>query len=258
MTAVLKIEGLAKYFGGLAAVNNFDLMMEEGDLIGLIGPNGAGKTTIFNLITGVYKPTRGTIQFNNTNLVGLKSHQITARGISRTFQTIRLYGDLTVWQNVTMGSQFRVKYGLATAILRLPAYYQEEKAIEKKAFELLELFGLYDRRYEMAKNLPYGEQRRLEICRALAADPQLLLLDEPAAGMNPNEVNELLGLIRWVHSEFKLTTILIEHQMKLVMQICPQIVVVDFGQIIARGDPTEIQNNQSVIEAYLGKFEEEI
>ena len=257
MSTVLKIDGLSKYFGGLAAVNNFDLKLEEGELIGLIGPNGAGKTTIFNLITGVYKPTHGTILFHGADLVGLKSHQITARGISRTFQTIRLYGDLPVWENVAMGSQFRVKYGLAAAVLRLPAYHREEAAIHKKVVELLELFGLANRMNELAKNLPYGEQRRLEICRALAADPQLLLLDEPAAGMNPNEVNELLRLIRWVHKEFKLTTILIEHQMKLVMQICPHIVVIDFGEIIARGNPTEIQNDKNVIEAYLGKIEEE-
>jgi branched-chain amino acid transport system ATP-binding protein len=257
MATVLKIEGLTHYFGGLAAVNNFDLIMESGDLVGLIGPNGAGKTTIFNLITGVYRPTHGTIFFNDVSLVGQKSHQITAKGISRTFQTIRLYGDLPVWQNVAMGSQFRVKYGLAAAVLRLPVYYQEEKAIYKKVVDLLELFGLADRINELAKNLPYGEQRRLEICRALAADPQLLLLDEPAAGMNPNEVEELLGLIRWVHREFKLTTLLIEHQMKLVMNICPHIVVIDFGQIIARGNPEEIQSNESVIEAYLGRVEEE-
>jgi branched-chain amino acid transport system ATP-binding protein len=258
MSALLNIEGLTQYFGGLAAVSNFDLIMEPGDLIGLIGPNGAGKTTIFNLITGVYQPTRGTILFNNNSLVGLKSHQITSKGIARTFQTIRLYGDMPVWQNVAMGSQFRVKYSLAEAILRLPAFNREEKEIHKKVVELLELFGLADRINEIAKNLPYGEQRRLEICRALAANPDLLLLDEPAAGMNPNEVEELLGLIRWVHREFKLTTILIEHQMQLVMGICPQIVVIDFGQVIARGTPTEIQNNKDVIEAYLGKLEEDV
>jgi len=258
MSALLNIEGLTQYFSGLAAVSNFDLIMEPGDLIGLIGPNGAGKTTIFNLITGVYQPTRGTILFNNNSLVGLKSHQITSKGIARTFQTIRLYGDMPVWQNVAMGSQFRVKYSLAEAILRLPAFNREEKEIHKKVVELLELFGLADRINEIAKNLPYGEQRRLEICRALAANPDLLLLDEPAAGMNPNEVEELLGLIRWVHREFKLTTILIEHQMQLVMGICPQIVVIDFGQVIARGTPTEIQNNKDVIEAYLGKLEEDV
>jgi branched-chain amino acid transport system ATP-binding protein len=257
MTAVLKIEGLTQYFGGLAAVNNFELTMEAGELVGLIGPNGAGKTTVFNLITGVYRPTNGTILFNGKSLVGMKSYQITSMGIARTFQTIRLYGDMTVWQNVAMGSQFRVKYGLPAAILRLPAYTREEKAIHNKVVKLLDLFGLSNRIYELAKNLPYGEQRRLEICRALAADPEILLLDEPAAGMNPNEVEELLKLIRWVHSEFKLTTLLIEHQMKLVMNVCPRIVVIDFGQIIARGTPDEIQNNPSVIEAYLGKMEEE-
>lgn len=256
MTAVLKIDKLTKYFGGLAAVNDFSLEMEFGELVGLIGPNGAGKTTVFNLITGVYTPTSGSIEFNGKSLVGLKSYEITSMGIARTFQTIRLYGDMTVAQNVAMGSQFRVKYGLPAAILRLPSYTREEKEIHKKVVTLLELFGLDDRLHEQAKNLPYGEQRRLEICRALAADPQVLLLDEPAAGMNPNEVDELLKLIRWVHSEFKLTTLLIEHQMKLVMNICPRITVIDFGQIIARGTPEEIQNNPDVIEAYLGKMEE--
>lgn len=257
MTVVLDIKELTKYFGGLAAVKDFEITMEEGELVGLIGPNGAGKTTIFNLITGVYLPTKGSIDYYGKSLIGKKQHQITSGGIARTFQTIRLYGDMPVWQNVAMGSQFNVKYGLASAILRLPSFYREEKAILKKAIGLLETFGLDGRLNELAKNLPYGEQRRLEICRALASDPKLLLLDEPAAGMNPNEVDELLHLIRWVHSEFKLTTLLIEHQMKLVMGICPKIVVIDFGQIIARGNPEEIQNNTSVIEAYLGKLEDE-
>jgi branched-chain amino acid transport system ATP-binding protein len=257
MSAVLKIEGLTHYFGGLGAVVNFDLTMEAGELVGFIGPNGAGKTTVFNLITGVYRPTRGAISFNGTSLIGRKSHQIVGLGIARTFQTIRLYGDLPVWQNVALGSQFRVKYALPAAILRLPAYHREEKEIRQKALELLNLFGLGNRATEIAKNLPYGEQRRLEICRALAANPQLLLLDEPAAGMNPHEVEDLMALIQWVHREFKLTTILIEHQMRVVMGICPHILAMDFGEVIARGTPVEIQNNQSVIEAYLGKEEEE-
>ncbi len=256
MTAVIDIKGLTRFFGGLAAVNNFELTMEPGELVGLIGPNGAGKTTIFNLITGVYQPTSGTISFQGQSIVGKTQHDITSHGIARTFQTIRLYGDMPVWQNVAMGSQFNTKYGLATAVFRLPKYYSEEKEILKKTIALLETFGLDDRLNELAKNLPYGEQRRLEICRALAGDPSLLLLDEPAAGMNPNEVDELLHLIRWVHKDFNLTTLLIEHQMKLVMGICPRLVVIDFGQIIARGTPSEIQNNKAVIEAYLGKMED--
>jgi branched-chain amino acid transport system ATP-binding protein len=255
MPAILNIERLTQDFGGLRAVDNFDLTMEAGNLVGLIGPNGAGKTTVFNLITGVYRPTAGQIHFEATNLIGMKSHKIAELGIARTFQTIRLFGDLTALQNVALGSQFRVKYGFLPTILRLPAFYKEEKEIREKAMELLKLFKLDNRATTMARNLPYGEQRRLEICRALASNPQLVLLDEPAAGMNPQEVEALMELIQWVHKHFNLTTLLIEHQMRVVMGICPRIVAMDFGAIIARGTPTEIQNNQLVIEAYLGKEE---
>ncbi len=257
MSTLLSTQELTVYFGGLGAVKNFDLNLETGSLNGLIGPNGAGKTTVFNLITGVYRPTRGKILFKDKTIVGLKSHQIAERGIARTFQNIRLYGDLPVWQNVALGSQFRVKYSIPAAILRLPSYTREEKEIRHKAMGLLKLFGLDNRATEIAKNLPYGEQRRLEICRALSSNPDLLLLDEPAAGMNPSEVDELIQLIKWVHQEFKLTILLIEHHMQVVMGICPNIVVMDFGEIIARGNPAEIQGNQRVVEAYLGKEEEE-
>jgi branched-chain amino acid transport system ATP-binding protein len=255
MSAVLNIEALTHDFGGLRAVADFHLTMEPGEIVGLIGPNGAGKTTVFNLITGVYHPTKGQIHFNGTSLIGMKPHRIAELGIARTFQTIRLYGDLTALQNVALGSQFRVRYGFVPTILRLPTFYREEEQIRKEAMELLALFKLDNRATTMARNLPYGEQRRLEICRALASTPQLVLLDEPAAGMNPQEVEALMELIQWVHKQFKLTTLLIEHQMRVVMGICPRIVAMDFGAILATGTPKEIQGNQRVIEAYLGKEE---
>jgi branched-chain amino acid transport system ATP-binding protein len=256
-TSVLNVNDVTHFFGGLRAVGNFNLTLEQGQLVGLIGPNGAGKTTIFNLITGVYRPTHGDIVLNGKSLVGQPSFKIAQAGVARTFQTIRLYGDLPVIENVALGRQFHVDYGLVSAMLRLGPYYRGEQDFREKAMDLLDRFGLADRAWESAKNLPYGEQRRLEICRALASDPQLLLLDEPAAGMNPQEVEELMKLITWVHEHFKLTTLLIEHHMRVVMGICPHIVVMDFGEVIARGNPQEIQTNPRVIEAYLGSDDEE-
>ena len=251
--ALLKINKLTKEFGGLKAVSNFNIEINKGELIGLIGPNGAGKTTAFNLMTGVYEPTSGQIDFDGKSLLGLKPYQVTQRGIARTFQNIRLFSDLSVLDNVKIAYHFHVKYGLTEAVLRVGRYYPEEDAIEQKAMECLKMFKLDDRRDEIARNLPYGEQRRLEIARALAAQPQLLLLDEPAAGMNPQETHELMEMIRWIRDDLKLTILLIEHDMSLVMGVCERIYVLDYGSIIAEGTPLEIRNNPCVIEAYLGE-----
>ena len=251
--ALLKINKLTKEFGGLKAVSNFNIEINKGELIGLIGPNGAGKTTAFNLMTGVYEPTSGQMDFDGKSLLGLKPYQVTQRGIARTFQNIRLFSDLSVLDNVKIAYHFHVKYGLTEAVLRVGRYYPEEDAIEQKAMECLKMFKLDDRRDEIARNLPYGEQRRLEIARALAAQPQLLLLDEPAAGMNPQETHELMEMIRWIRDELKLTILLIEHDMSLVMGVCERIYVLDYGSIIAEGTPLEIRNNPCVIEAYLGE-----
>lgn len=250
---LLEIKGLTKEFGGLKAVNNFDMEIYPGELVGLIGPNGAGKTTVFNLITGIYVPTGGVIRFRDTNLIGFQPHEITQLGIARTFQNIRLFPNLTVLDNVRIAYHIHAGYSMFDAIVHNKHYDQHEKALTERAQEFLSVFNMHTRQGEIAKNLPYGEQRRLEIARALAASPQLLLLDEPAAGMNPKEVVELMDLIHFIRERFNLTILLIEHQMRVVMGICERITVMDFGEVIARGTPEAIQNDEKVIEAYLGR-----
>ena len=248
----LDIRGLTKVFGGLRAVSDFDMTVPRGGLYGLIGTNGAGKTTVFNMITGLYAPTEGQILFQGQELSGAAPYRITRMGIARTFQNIRLFQGLTVLDNVRIAFHTHSGYNLVEAISRLGRFGRQERALTERAQDLLAVFGLQDRQLELAKNLPYGEQRRLEIARALATQPQLLLLDEPAAGMNPTESETLMGLIRFVREEFALTILLIEHQMRVVMGICEWITVMDFGQVIARGTPEEIRTNENVIVAYLG------
>ena len=243
MSILLEAKEVSKMFGGLKAVSNFDMTINKGELIGLIGPNGAGKTTAFNLFTGVYQPTTGVINFAGKSLKGMKPSQITQRGIARTFQNIRLFSELSVLDNVKIAYHTHLKYNLAEAVLRVGRYMKEEKRIEEAGRELLKIFKLEDKADEIAKNLPYGAQRRLEIARALATRPQLLLLDEPAAGMNPQETNELMDMIRWIRKEFALSILLIEHDMSLVMGICERIYVLEYGSIIAHGLPEEIKKN---------------
>lgn len=250
---LMTIEHLHKSFGGLSAVLDFNAHLEEQELIGLIGPNGAGKTTVFNLITGVYKPDEGSVNFTGQDITGLPPYEICSRGIARTFQNIRLFNDLTVLDNVRIALHKDVQYPLLSAVFRAPGFFRGEADIQEKADQILEIFNLEDKRNEIACNLPYGEQRRLEVARALATNPRLLILDEPAAGMNPQETAELMELIRSIRQQFNLTILLIEHDMSLVMGVCERIYVLDYGQIIAEGSPEEIRNNKRVIEAYLGE-----
>ena len=249
---LLTATDVSMVFGGLKAIVDFNVHIKNGELLGLIGPNGAGKTTAFNLFTGVYQPTRGTITFDGRSIVGLKPYEITQRGIARTFQNIRLFSELSVLDNVRIAFHDHVKYGVAEAVLRVGRYFSEEARVTAESRELLSIFKLADQAEETAKNLPYGAQRRLEIARALAAKPKLLLLDEPAAGMNPQETQELMAMIRWIRGQFDLTVLLIEHDMSLVMGICERIYVLEYGQIIAQGTPEEIRRDPEVIRAYLG------
>ncbi|MEW6424546.1 MAG: ABC transporter ATP-binding protein [Bacillota bacterium] len=251
--SVLKIENLSKHFGGLKAVNNFHLQLAPGEIAGLIGPNGAGKTTVFNLITGIYQPTEGAVYFQGENITGLPPSKVMQKGIARTFQNIRLFKNLTVLDNVRVSFGYRIKYNFFDAVMRTPRFSREEDIVTAQALQILEVLNLAGRALDKAGSLPYGDQRRLEIARALAGKPKLLMLDEPAAGMNPAEVARMVELVREVKARFELTVLVIEHQMGLVMNLCERIVVMDFGQIIAEGTPAEIRRNPQVLEAYLGK-----
>ena len=253
MAELLKVDNVSMVFGGLRAVSNLSMHIDEGELIGLIGPNGAGKTTAFNMITGVYTPTEGKVYFNGQQSSGKKSYQVTQMGMARTFQNIRLFSELSVIDNVKIAYNMHVTYNLADAIVRDGKYLSEEEFITQKALDLLKIFHLEEEAHEVAKNLPYGKQRRLEIARALATEPKLLLLDDPAAGMNPQETKELMEMIRWIRKEFNLSILLIEHDMGLVMGVCERIYVLEYGMKIAEGTPDEIKQNARVIEAYLGE-----
>jgi branched-chain amino acid transport system ATP-binding protein len=250
--SLLKIDGLTQRFGGLQAVSEFNVEMQGGELMGLIGPNGAGKTTIFNLISGFYQPTEGTITMDGKPTAGLKPHQVTSMGIARTFQNIRLWHDMTVLDNIRIAQHYRLGYSVLDSIVRGKRYREREKRIREIAEELLEAMSLTAYANELPKNLPYGLQRRVEIARAMSIKPKLLLLDEPAAGLNSADVEGLIKLIRWIHDTFDITIFMIEHQMKVVTSLCQWIKVIDFGATIAEGTAEDIQSNPAVIKAYLG------
>lgn len=249
---LLEINHLTQKFGGLCAVSDFNAAFQGGELRGLIGPNGAGKTTVFNLVSGFYKPTEGVLQLKGKNIAGMKPHQVTGMGIARTFQNIRLWNDMTVLDNIRISHHYQLGYSLWDSLFRTRKYMKSEDRIRKHALEILKALGLARFAEEVPKNLPYGIQRKVEIARALSIDPDLLLLDEPAAGLNSRDVQELIQLIRWIHKEFEVTIWMIEHQMTVVMSLCSWIQVLDFGVTIAEGTPEEIQNNPAVIKAYLG------
>ena len=250
--ALLEVKNLTKNFGGLTAVGDVNIELGASELVGLIGPNGAGKTTLFNLLTGVYEPSEGTVSLDGKILNGMPTYKIAAAGLSRTFQNIRLFKDLSVLENVLIAMGTRKKSKLIESFLRLPGYYKQEAEMKKEALELLAIFDLDVKHDSLAKNLPYGEQRRLEIVRALATQPKILFLDEPAAGMNPQETAELTALIKQIQQQFNITILLIEHDMSLVMNVTERIYVLEYGRLIAHGTPEEIKNNKRVIEAYLG------